>query len=112
MRGNVELFQAERDVNCVLCFLNSITQAKPCPSKCFLTILNYILLKTTKKFLQLFEKQLSQFKSSASLKNSMSTRTDLFNLRKNQERRRNTVLATEFDLLFIMTSSEINFKIP
>lgn len=67
MGGNVELFQAERHVNCVFCFLNSITEANPCPHpKRFLTILNYILLKTTKKFLQLFDQQLSQFESSAS----------------------------------------------
>lgn len=66
MGRNVKLFQAERNVNCVLSFLSSVREANLPPKKHFLTILNYILLKNTKKVLQIFEKQLSQFKCSAS----------------------------------------------
>lgn len=112
MWGNVEVYQAERAVNWVLCFLNNVTEANPVHlPKRFLTALNYILLKTTTK-IQVFKKQLSQFKSSASSKNSTFTRTDLSNLRKNQESRRNTVFAAELNLLFIIIFSKTNFKIP
>lgn len=83
MGGNVELFQEERHVNCVFCFLNSTTEANPCPPpKRFLTILNYILLKTTKQFLQLFDNNFLNLKVQLLKKTSMSTRTDLFDLRK------------------------------
>lgn len=63
MEGNTELFQTEGNINCVLCFLNSITEANPCPPQQLLTILNYILLKTTKRILQAFQEKLFQFRS-------------------------------------------------
>lgn len=84
MGGNRKLFQTEGDINCVLCFWSSITKANPCPSQQFLTILNYILLKTSKKNSSTFSR--NNFLSSEVkllLKNPcISTRNYLFNLRK------------------------------
>lgn len=109
MGENVKVFQAKRNVNCVLSFLSSVREANLPTKNHFLTILNYILLKNTKKVLQLFEKQLSQFKCSASLKKvclpeliySISERTN-----KGEE-----ILYFLQHLLFIIFS-KINFKIP
>lgn len=63
MGGNTKLFQTEGDINCVLCFLNSITEANPCPPQQLLMNLNYIFLKTAKRILQAFQEKLFQFRS-------------------------------------------------
>lgn len=57
MGGNRELVKTDGDINCILCFWSSITEANPCLLQQLFMILNYILLKTSKRILQAFREK-------------------------------------------------------